>query len=185
MDFLPPGGHSCILDLESSPSLRKCLEMMRRSWIPHKLPFSSCGKLNERDCTTLVHHLERTNPFSTCPFSMTSPMKRLLPARNASSFLNLLKGFKVFFLLYFDVVWQVDIFYRLEDMFEVFTTASWEKQIVFHEKLGWSSSQVLHWKPQQLYKAVNVTAGAFKSPKTLSFKAKGMNKTHALETDSF
>lgn len=28
------------------------------------------------------------------------------------------------FLLYFDVVWQVDVFYRLEVIFEVFTTAS-------------------------------------------------------------
>lgn len=94
--FDPQGGYSYVLDLESSPSPGKWLEMMRHSWIPHKLPFSSCGKLNDRDYTTLVHHLERTNPFSTCPFSMTSPMMLLLPARNASSFLNLLNGFKDF-----------------------------------------------------------------------------------------
>lgn len=162
MYFLPPGGYSCILDLESSPSPGKCLEMMRRSRIPHKLPFSSCGKLNDRDYTTLVHHLERTNPFSTCPFSMTSPMELLLPARNASSFLTLLNRFKDFFLLYFDVVWQVDVFYRLEDIFEAFTNASWEKGILFNEKLGWPCSPVLHWKAQQLYKAVSVKAGLFK-----------------------
>lgn len=94
--FLTPGGHSCILNLESSPRPEKCFEIRRHSGIPHKLPFSACGKLSKRDYTTLVHHLERTNPFSTCPFSMTSPRKLLLPARNASSFLNLLNRLKDF-----------------------------------------------------------------------------------------
>lgn len=140
---------------------------MRRSRIPHKLPFSSCGKLNDRDYTTLVHHLERTNPFSTCPVSMTSPMKLLPPARISLTFLNTLNGFKDFFLSSFDVVWQVDVFYRLLVIFEVFTTASskrsWKALILYNENFGWPcSARFLHWK---VHEVVNVKPGPL-TPKT-------------------